>query len=175
MDKSWNQNESLSLHSFPKTSGLIVKSHCYFKVLAMCIWRSHTWSPTSSSRHPSILKSSYSMSGLVENRCWYKKDMLVLLSTLLTSFLLFCFFKSERDHLLRLWPLASFLSSPLLAQLRQKKLPKSALLVPIETCHVASTVSLHYKNKLHLWYQNRWQSLFLLASGSLAPLGLMLG
>lgn len=89
MDKSWNQNESLSLHSFPKTSGLIVKSHCYFKVLAMCIWRSHTWSPTSSSRHPSILKSSYSMSGLVENRCWYKKDMLVLLSTLLSRFLCF--------------------------------------------------------------------------------------
>lgn len=110
-----------------------------------------------------------------------KKDLLALLSTL-TSFGCFVFLSQNvtfADALLiatTLTPDVFPVESSARAAETNNGL-RSALLVPnfIETRQVASKVSLHYKNKLHLWYQNRRQSLFLLASGSLVPLGLMVG
>lgn len=111
-----------------KTGGLVGKSHCNFDVLA-CVCEDHIQDlqvnfSSGSSRHSRILKSSYFTSGLVENRCRYKKDLLALLPTL-ASFGCFVLFQSECDICRRSansydsWLLMSFRSSPLPAQLRQ--------------------------------------------------------
>lgn len=162
-----------------KTGELIAKSHCNFHVLA-CVCEDHTqdlqlYFSSSSSRHSRILKSSLFMSGLVENRCLYKKDLLGRLSTLITSF------KNQNVTFANAQLVATTMTScvfPIKSSACAAETNNgltSAILVPnfTETYHLASQVRLHYKNKLHLWYQNIRQSLFLLASGSLAPLGLM--